>query len=212
MGNRAIYIIKEDGESTIFYAHYGANALSPLLRFLQAKEIQTQLPERQSISHIFEHLDYSGQYMNPWHDNIHDMFCERIEDYAVSNYIRDFANNSGLEMRITLDVDSNNCLLEYNRNCPWYTGMDNYSIPLDVGVQNVEKLLKLADKQKIEDFEQLLSIYHKGTGLDKVLENARGNERLDAYLKSGEGKADRERFIAMYGNTAEANEENEMEV
>lgn len=212
MGNRAIYIITEDGESSSFYAHYGANALSPLLRLLQARELQGQLPERQSISHIFEHLDYGGEYVNPRHDNHADMFCERIDDIAVSDYTKDYAKNGGIEMRITLDIDGNNCLLEYNRNCPWYVSMDNYAIPLDTGLRNVEKLLKAAGERGIDEFGQLLSLYHRGTGLDKALENARGGHRLDEYLHSDAARADRERYFAMYGNLDEADEENEMEV
>ena len=62
MGNRAIFILHEQGESYYFTAHHGANALSPLLRLTQAKQLQEQLPQSQSIAHIFEHLDYDGKY------------------------------------------------------------------------------------------------------------------------------------------------------
>lgn len=60
MGNRSVYCLKEDGKENYFYAHYGANSLSPLLRLWQAMEIRKQLPENQSLAHIFEHLDYDG--------------------------------------------------------------------------------------------------------------------------------------------------------
>lgn len=65
MGNRAIYILIENGERTYFYSHMGANALSPLLQLTQAKELQIKLSEFHSLAHIFEHLDYKGQYQNP---------------------------------------------------------------------------------------------------------------------------------------------------
>lgn len=74
MGNRAIYNIIENGKSHYFYTYVGANALSPLLRLSQAKEIQKQLPDKPSIAHIFEYLDYDGEYINPRKSDA-DMFC-----------------------------------------------------------------------------------------------------------------------------------------
>ena len=64
MGNRAIYQIIENGGRTVFTSHNGANALSPLLRLAQAKEIQAGLAEPQTIAHIFTHLGDDGQYHN----------------------------------------------------------------------------------------------------------------------------------------------------
>ena len=61
MGNRAFFILKEKGETSYFTAYHGANALSPLLRLVQAKKLQAQLPGQKSIAHIFEHLDYDGR-------------------------------------------------------------------------------------------------------------------------------------------------------
>ncbi|MEG2013986.1 MAG: hypothetical protein RR063_12450, partial [Anaerovoracaceae bacterium] len=105
-GNRAIYIIAENGENNYFYSHMGANALSPLLRLAQAKELQKALPESQSIAHIFEHLDYDGQYQ-PQRLEDADMFCERIDPITLSEYQKSYTQKSLLEMRITLDLDSN---------------------------------------------------------------------------------------------------------
>ena len=53
MGNRAFFILKEKGETSYFTAYHGANALSPLLRLVQAKKLQAQLPGQKSIAHIF---------------------------------------------------------------------------------------------------------------------------------------------------------------
>jgi len=218
MGQRAIYVITEDGKNNSFFAFWGANALSPLLRLLQAKEIQEQLPERQSIAHIFEHLDYGGVYVNPRHDNPADMFCDPIADvdlsdrHNISGRHNVFGNSSEIEMLVRLDLDGNNCLLEYNRNCPWYTSMNNYIIPIDTGLRIVEKLLMIAEEQGIDSFGQLLYVYNKATGIDKALENARASQRLDEYLNSDEVKADRERFLSMYGSPGEPEDENEMEV
>jgi hypothetical protein len=44
-----------------------------------------------------------------------------------------YEKSGELEMRITLDLDHNNCLLEYNRNCPWYAAMANYTPLLTQG-------------------------------------------------------------------------------
>lgn len=212
MGNRAIYVITENGENNSFYVHYGANALSPLLRLLQAQELQGQLPEKQSIAHIFERLDYGGVYVNPRHDNPADMFCDPIADVDISGRRNVFGNSSEIEMLVRLDLDGNNCLMEYNRNCPWYAAMDSHSIPIDVGLRNVEKLLSIAEENGIDEFGQLLYIYNKATGLGKALEKARASERLDEYLNSDEAKADREQFTAMYGSPGERSDEYEMEV
>ena len=212
MGQRAIYVITEDGKSNSFFAFWGANALSPLLRLLQAKEIQKQLPERQSIAHIFEHLDYGGVYVSPRHDNPADMFCDPIADVDLSGRRTVFGHSSEIEMLVRLDLDGNNCLLEYNRNCPWYASMNNYSIPLDVGLRNVKKLLSIAEENGIDEFGQLLYVYNKATGLDKALESARASGRLDEYLNSDEARADRERFIELYGSPGEPDEETDMEV
>jgi len=90
--------------------------------------------------------------------------------------------------------------------------MNNYSIPLDVGLRNVKKLLSIAEEKGIDEFGQLLYIYNKATGLDKALESARASGRLDEYLNSDEAWADRERFIELYGSPGEPDEETDMEV
>ncbi len=85
MGNRAVYCLKEDRKETHFYAHYGANSLSPLLRLWQAMEIQKQLPGNQSLAHIFEHLDYDGGYQEERLPD-GDMFFAGIEPGEVGAY------------------------------------------------------------------------------------------------------------------------------
>jgi len=212
VGQRAIYVITENGKNSSFFAYWGANALSPLLRLLQAKEIQEQLHERQSISHIFEHLDYEGVYVNPRHDNPADMFCDPIADVGISDSHNVFCNTSDIEMLVRLDLDSNICLLEYNRSYPWYAHMDSHSIPIDVGLGNVEKLLQAAERSGIDSFGQLLMIYNKATGLDEALENARAGQRLDEYLNSEEAEADREYYRTYYGSPDEPENDNELEV
>ena len=209
MGNRAIYVITEDKKSTSFYTHWGGNALSPLWRLLQAKELQGQIPEKKSIAHIFEHLDDQGQYVNPPHDNPADMFCSRTDDVVITQGTFDL---QGVEMLVQLDLDSNTCLLEYNRSYPWYAHMDSHSIPIDVGLGNVEKLLQAAERSGIDSFGQLLMIYNKATGLDEALENARAGQRLDEYLNSEEAEADRECYRTYYGSPDEPEDDNELEV
>lgn len=215
MGNRALYTIVEKGENNYFYTHMGANALSPLLRLAQAKELQKSLP-KQSITHIYKHLDYDGQYQNPRLADA-DMFCERIEPTDVSGCQKRYAEHGDLEMRITLDLDHNECLLEYNPNCPWYRTMGAFSIPIDVGLQNVEKLLAHAEKKEIDGFGNLLALYHRSTGLEDKLESARGYMRFEEHLSSPQAQEDRERYWRLFRQQSELDEEDadhgeEMEV
>lgn len=193
MGNRAIYIIRENGENNYFSAHYGANALSPLLRMLQAQELQKTFSPSQPIHRVFEHLDYAGQYQNPRLDDA-DMFCQRIAPTEISQYNKSYAERSELEMRMVFDLDQNCFMMEYNPNCPWYRTMGSFSIDLDVGLDNVRKLLAHAEERGIEDFGRMLTIYQRSTGLEEKLESARGDMRLTEYLNSPQAQQDRERY------------------
>lgn len=190
MGNRAIYSLKEDSTVTCFFAHYGANALSPLLRLSQAMEIQRSLPEKQTIAYIFEHLDYDGIYQAKRLTDA-DMFFERIRPEKVKIYQNSYKNGSELEMWITLDLDKKECLLDYNPNCRCYRTMGSFSIGLDAGLENVHRLMEYGEKHGITDFYQLLSVYHRSTGLINNLESSYGSMRLDEYLRSPQSKEKR---------------------
>lgn len=198
MGNRAIYNIIENDKNNYFFAHWGANALSPLLRLSQAMELQKQLLNNPSIVHAFEHLDHDGKYIYPRKPDA-DMFCSKIDDITVIKYQKSYAQKSEIEMRITLDVVGNNCLLEYNNNCPWYSSMSNYSIPIDVGLNNVKKLLNIAEKKGIDSFDDLLYLYHKSTGLDKPLDIARKIQENDKYWQSDEAEEHRKIYKELFG-------------
>ena len=210
MGNRAVYTLKEDGKETYFYTHHGANSLSPLLRLWQTMEIQKQLPEYQSLAHIFEHLDYDGGYQE---ERLPDgeMFFAGIEQGEVQAYKDTYARGSQLEMWITLDVEENQCILEYNPNCPWYRTMGSYSIDLDKGLENVRRLLEYGQEQGITDFNRLLAVYHNSTGLGEKLEDARGNMRLSEYLDSPQAEEQRRRYREMLEQEEPENGEEEME-
>lgn len=210
MGNRAVYCLKEDGKETHFYAHYGANSLSPLLRLWQAMEIQKQLPENQSLAHIFEHLDYDGGYQEKRLPD-GDMFFAGIEPGEVTAYEDAYAKGRQLEMWITLDVEENQCILEYNPNCPWYHTMGNYSIDIDKGVENVRRLFKYGEKHGITDFNELLAIYHNSTGLAEKLEDARASMRLSEYLDSPQAEEQRRRYREMLEQEEPENGQEEME-
>ena len=196
MGNRAVYELKENGKETHFYAHYGANSLSPLLRLWQAMEIQKQLPGKQSLAHIFEHLDYDGGYQE---ERLPDgeMFFARIEPGEVGAYEDTYAKGRHLEMWITLDVEENQCILEYNPNCPWYQTKGSYSIDIDKGLENVRRLLEYGEEQGITDFNSLLAVYHNSTGLGEKLEDARASMQLSEYLESPQAEEQRRRYREM---------------
>ena len=210
MGNRAVYCLKEDRKETYFYAHYGANSLSPLLRLWQAVEIQKQLPEYQSLAHIFEHLDYDGGYQE---ERLPDgeMFFAGIEQGEVQAYKDTYARGSQLEMWITLDVEENQCILEYNPNCPWYRTMGSYSIDLDKGLENVRRLLEYGEKHGITEFNELLAVYHNSTGLTEKLEDARASMRLSEYLDSPQAEEQRHRYREMLEQEEPESGQEEME-
>ena len=210
MGNRAVYCLKEDRKETYFYAHYGANSLSPLLRLWQAVEIQKQLPEYQSLAHIFEHLDYDGGYQEERLPD-GDMFFAGIEPGEVGAYEGAYAKGRQLEMWITLDVEENQCILEYNPNCPWYRTMGSYSIDLDKGLENVRRLLEYGEKHGITEFNELLAVYHNSTGLSEKLEDARTSMRLSEYLESPQAEEQRRRYREMLEREEPESGQEEME-
>lgn len=193
MGNRAIYQIIENGESHIFTAHNGANALSPLLRLAQAKEIQSNLKALQPVAHIFSHLGDDGKYHDPRLSD-EDMFCDLVEQEQRRSLQERYERHSDYEMHITLDLDHDNCNLSYNPNCPWYRTMDSLSITLTDGLANVKKLLEHGEERGITDFYKLLAIYDRSTGLEELLESARGDMRLTEYLDSPEAAEQRQQY------------------
>jgi hypothetical protein len=209
MGNRAIFLLHEQGESYYFTAHHGANALSPLLRLTQAKQLQEQLPQPQSVAHIFEHLDYDGKYQ-PERLQDSDMFFQAISLPEMKVCLNDFQNRSNFEMRFIIDLDRNDFQMTYNPNCPWYRTMGSFTIDLEVGIDNVKKLLAHAEERNIKDFGRLLTIYENSTGLADKLESARGYMRFEEYLDSPQAEADRRRYRELIDRQAEPDEE-EME-
>ncbi|MDD3227913.1 MAG: hypothetical protein PHE09_01750 [Oscillospiraceae bacterium] len=209
MGNRAIFILHEQGESYYFTAHHGANALSPLLRLTQAKQLQEQLTQPQSIAHIFEHLDYDGKYQQERLQDS-DMFFQAISLPEMKVCLNDFQNRSNFEMQFIIDLDRNDFQMTYNPNCPWYRTMGSFTIDLDVGIDNVKKLLAHAEERNIKDFGRLLTIYENSTGLADKLESARGYMRFEEYLDSPQAEEDRRRYRELIDRQAEPDEE-EME-
>ena len=133
---------------------------------------------------------------------------ETIIDYDKEDA---YAKGRQLEMWITLDVEENQCILEYNPNCPWYRTMGSYSIDLDKGLENVRRLLEYGQEQGITDFNRLLAVYHNSTGLGEKLEDARGNMRLSEYLDSPQAEEQRRRYREMLEQEEPENGEEEME-
>lgn len=208
MGNQAIYLIHEKGKTTGFAAHYGANALSPLWRMLEAQQLQFELGPHLSITHLFEHLDYEGNYQNPRLAD-EDMFCRRIPDSELSSYNEAYKKGSLYEMRVLFELDKNGLQMEYNPNCPWYRTMGCFSIDLDVGLENVRTLLAHAKQYNITDFGRLVTIYQNSTGITEKLESARSAMRVEEYMDSPQAEEDRRRYRAMVDSRSDADEEME---
>lgn len=209
MGSRAIYLIREKGKTMGFSVYQGANALSPLLRLYQAKEIQKSLPEPNSITHIFGHLDYGGNYRNPRLAD-EDMFAAYLSPDELRTYNAAYKKGSLIEMRMLFELDKNVFEMEYNPNCPWYRTMGVYSIDLDAGLNNVQKLLTHAEECGISDFGRLLTIYNNSTGLAEKLDAARDSMRVEEYLNSPQAQEDRERYWRLFGRQEDLDNE-EME-
>lgn len=208
MGNRAVYCLTESGTETYFYTQYGANALSPLLRLSQAMEIQKSVAQNRSIAYIFEHMDQMGNCQEK-HLTDADMCFERIWPDQVKTYKENYAKGSCLEMWISLDLDQNQCLLEYNPNCPWYRTMGSYSIDLAQGLKNVQRLLQYGEEHGITEFYRLLTIYHNSTGLAEKLEDARGDMRLSEYMDSSQAREQRQKYQELLEQQERAEREQE---
>ena len=211
MGNRAVYCLVEDGSQAYFYAHYGANALSPFLRLSQALKAQKELPEKQTVAEVLGNLDYNGVYQGKRLDNA-DMFFQNIEPEEAGEYRKNYYSSGILEMWVTLDLDQNCCTLEYNPICPCYCTMGTYSVDLDTGLKNVRRLLEYGREQGITDFYKLLAIYQNSMGLGERLEDSRGSMRLQALLKSPWAAETQQNYQAMLQRQESAEEgQEEME-
>lgn len=138
------------------------------------------------------------------------MFFQAISLPEMKVCLNDFQNRSNFEMQFIIDLDRNDFQMTYNPNCPWYRTMGSFTIDLDVGIDNVKKLLAHAEERNIKDFGRLLTIYENSTGLADKLESARGYMRFEEYLDSPQAEEDRRRYRELIDRQAEPDEE-EME-
>ena len=139
------------------------------------------------------------------------MFFAWIEPGEVDAYEDAYAKGRQLEMWITLDVEENQCILEYNPNCPWYQTMGSYSIDLDKGLENVRRLLEYGEEQGITDFNRLLAVYHNSTGLGEKLEDARASMQLSEYLESPQAEEQHRRYRELLEREEPESGQEEME-
>lgn len=186
MGNHAIYSVMEHGKTEHYYSQWGANALSPMLRLQQSREISEQIGE--PINHILAHLGRDGSYQNPRLENA-DMFCDPIVFDETEP-----REGSGIEMFITLDLDNEKYLLDYNESFPPYISMGKYEIPIEVGMKTLRATLDHAENNGIDSFAELVNLYHQATGLDKALERSRGDYEVQKLLDSPEAEQMREKY------------------
>lgn len=189
MGNRAIYTIVEEGKSEHFYAHNGANALSPVMRLQQAMEIQAEIPN--TISHIFQHLSRAGEYQNPPLDSA-DMFC-----YSVPFDPNESRVGKGIEMYITINLDEKKYVLDFNEHYPMYISMGSYEIPLEVGLDSLNKVFDYANQEGIQDFYEVLKLYNDGTGISNAMEHSKQNQKEQDFLDSPEAENMRNKLKSM---------------
>ncbi len=200
MGNRAIYTIIEKGKEEHFYSHWGATPMSPMLRLQQALEIQEEIKE--PIRHIFSHLSREGVYENPRLIES-DMFCD-----AIAYEPNQPRAGSDVEMYITLNLDEQTYVLDFNEKYPAYISMGKYEIPIEAGLKSLQKVLDYAEKENISGFYEVAKIYNDQTGMTQAMEESRANGGVQKILDSPESEASRQRLRQMTGENSKKMEEN----
>lgn len=169
MSQQALYCIVENGRENWFHAQWGANSLSPLLRLQQAYELREKIPEHPSIAEIFEHLTMDGEYREPLPPQ-EELFCTPVIDFLLPHYEETYRNTKEIEMKVRLDLDNNLCRMEFH---PSLLLMEEYTVPIDEGLNNVKLLFASAEQKGLYGFNEIYSLYLKATGLDEAYKQAK---------------------------------------
>lgn len=171
MGHRGIYKVIADGQRAAYYTHWGvASPFSIFRRLLCALELKEGGHRDKSILDILANLGEDGEYATD--DDSHRMF-ERLSLRERRIYDGSFHKpHSGLEMRVTLNFDTNTAFLEHNPYYCHYKYVGNYFIPLDQGVQNIRAVLAYAKRTGMEDVMEVAAAFHRHTGMEAVYDRA----------------------------------------
>ncbi|TCX53610.1 hypothetical protein [Dehalobacter sp. 14DCB1] len=174
MGHRGIFKITENNYTTGYYTHWGAGTVfSGFYRLKNAYDIQVnQFPEK-SISEIFGHLSYEGEYLES--EDVTDLIFEQLSEDETKTEDLDFETHSMLEMRVIYNLDSNHASIEFNRF--YHPRMGSFGIPINEAIHNVDLTLAITKENGIEDFIEASKIFEKGSGIyELLLESSRVKE------------------------------------
>ena len=114
MGSRALYEVTENGITTSYYSHWGANILTPPWRLMQAEELaQQEQCSNMTISEVLKHVGYNGDYVADIESGS-NLVLEEISKVSADCMRKDLCNGYDIEAYIKLDIDSNK--FEYHEN------------------------------------------------------------------------------------------------
>lgn len=172
MGHRGVYRVIADGKQAAYYTHWGAASIFSVFRRLQcAVDLKEGEYADKNMTDIFAHLGVDGNYTET--DDSSDLMFERISLRVRRRYDMDFENCGDLEMRITLNFDTNTAFIEHNPLRRIYKYVGNFYIPIDQGLHNLNAVLDYAEKINLNDISKIATIFERRTGLTQFYEEAR---------------------------------------
>lgn len=180
VGHRGIFKVTENSKTTGYYTHWGAGAVfSGFYRLKNAFGIKENQHPEKSISEIFGHLSYDGEYLET--EDVTDLIFEPLtpEETEIEN--KDFDTHGMLEMRVTFNLDENQALIEYNRF--YHPGMGSFNIPIDHALHNVDLTISFTEEKKITDFFEAAKIFEKGSGVYELLLQSSKSKELNQELR-----------------------------
>ena len=115
MGSRALYEITENGITTSYYSHWGANILTPAWRLMQAEEFaQQEQHSNMTISEIMKHVGHAGTYISDSENTEDRPILEEVNKPSADRMRDDLCNGYDIEALIRLNLDNNR--FEYHEN------------------------------------------------------------------------------------------------
>ena len=181
MGHRGIYKVIENGKRAAYYTHWGAaSPFSIFNRISMVQELREEKHRDKSLIDIFAHIGDDGEY----HE--HSAYGKMFEPLTVRGrrkYDYSFAHYGELEMRVTLNFDTDTALLEHNPRYGHYRYVGNFFIPISHGLHNLNTVAAYAEKTGMTDVVEIANIYHRNSGMEEVYIGARFMWNLDLEVE-----------------------------
>jgi hypothetical protein len=181
MGHRGIYKVIENGRHAAYYTHWGAaSPFSIFNRISMVQELQAEKHRDKSLIDIFAHIGDDGEY------HAESEYGEMFELLTVRGrrrYDYSFAHHGELEMRVTLNFDTDTALLEHNPHYSFYKFAGNFFIPISHGLHNLDAVEAYAKRAGIDDIFKIANTYHLHSGMDEVYQSARSMWNFELELE-----------------------------